>query len=197
MRSPDERLNALRAARCESVVVVATGARPYRPALELMGSPTIVDAWDVIAAVLLPRGRVVVVDWRGDWTGIGVARMVRARGHEVILCVHGYGASEALQQYVRDAHLVALEREGIQVRPLLRPFGADDDTVYLQHVLTEEPVMIHDVAAVVLACGHESETELLRELRQSELEVHAVGDCLAARTLEEAVLEGLRVASAL
>ena len=178
-------------------VIVATGARPYRPALEIMGAPAVVDAWDVIAATPLPPGRVVVVDWRGDWTGIGVARMVRARGHEVILCVHGYAAGEGLQQYVRDAHLAALEREGIPVRPLLRPFGADDDTVYLQHVLTEEPVMIHDVAALVLAWGHESDTQLLSALRAGPLEVHAVGDCLAARTLEEAVLEGLRVASAL
>ncbi|HUX03509.1 MAG TPA: FAD-dependent oxidoreductase [Acidimicrobiales bacterium] len=185
------------AASQPDVVIVATGARPYRPALEVMGSPIIVDAWDVISGVSLPRGRVVVIDWRGDWTGIGVARMARAKGHDVTLCVRGYAAGEALQQYVRDAHLAALEREGVRVHPLVRPFGVDEDTVYLQHVLTEKPVMIHDVAAVVLACGHESDSQLLGELRSGPFEVHAVGDCLAARTLEEAVLEGLRVASAL
>lgn len=184
-------------ASAPDVVIVATGARPYRPPLEIMGSPTIVDAWDVITGAPLPRGRVVVIDWRGDWIGIGVARMARARGHDVTLCARGYAAGEALQQYVRDAHLVALEREGVVVRPLVRPFGVDEDTVYLQHVLTEEPIMIDDVAAVVLACGHESDAQLLGELPAGPFEVHAVGDCLAARTLEEAVLEGLRVASTL
>jgi len=177
------------------VVVVATGARPFRPAIEVMGAPHLKDAWEVINGEELPHGHAVVVDWRGDWTGIGVARILRARGHAVTLCVHGYAAGESLQQYVRDAHLGALQRERIEVRPLVRLFGADDDTVYLQHVLTEEPVVIERVAGVVLACGHESNSALLGELRSTDVEVVGVGDCLAPRTVEEAVLEGLRAAS--
>jgi predicted NAD/FAD-dependent oxidoreductase len=69
--------------------------------------------------------------------------------------------------------------------------------VYLQHLLTGEPVVIDDVAALVLAQGHDSVTELVDALADYPGEVHAIGDCLAPRTVEEAVLEGLQVASTL
>ena len=48
----------------------------------------------------------------------------------------------------------------------------------------------------MLSQGHLPVDGLLRELEdRDDLEVHAVGDCLAPRTVEEAVLEGLRVGS--
>jgi 2,4-dienoyl-CoA reductase-like NADH-dependent reductase (Old Yellow Enzyme family) len=179
------------------VVVLATGARPYWPALEVMGEPVVLDAWQVLRGASPPPGHVVVVDWRGDWIGIGVARLLRARGHRVTLCVNGYAAGESLQQYVRDAMLAALARERIAVVALVRPFGVDADSVYLQHELTEEPVVIERVSAMVLACGHEASNELMGDLGATDLQVVAVGDCVTPRTLEEAVLEGLVAASAI
>jgi 2,4-dienoyl-CoA reductase-like NADH-dependent reductase (Old Yellow Enzyme family)/thioredoxin reductase len=167
------------------IVVVATGATPYRPVLEVL------DAWQVIRGKVPPRGHTVVVDWRGDWIGIGVARLLAAKGHRVTLCVNGYAAGEALQQYVRDALLGALQRERIEVKPLVRLFGVDDDTVYLQHVLSEEMVIENDVSCVVLACGHQSVSELLTDLDDRSIRAVGIGDCLAPRTVEEAVLEGL------
>jgi 2,4-dienoyl-CoA reductase-like NADH-dependent reductase (Old Yellow Enzyme family)/thioredoxin reductase len=179
------------------VVVVATGARPYRPPVEVMGEPIVLDAWQALRGAPLPPGHVVVVDWKGDWVGIGVARTLAQKGHRVTLCVNGYAAGESLQQYVRDAQLAALQRERIEVMPLVRLFGVDDDTLYLQHVLTDEPIMINQVSGLVLACGHESSSSLLSELATLGREVVGVGDCLSPRSVEEAVLEGLVVASAL
>jgi 2,4-dienoyl-CoA reductase-like NADH-dependent reductase (Old Yellow Enzyme family)/thioredoxin reductase len=178
------------------LVVVATGARPYRPPLEVMGSPWVADAWSVVdGSAAVPRGHLVVVDWRGDWVGIGAARLLASQGRKVTLAVCGYAAGESLQQYVRDQQLQALTRARIEVVPLVRPFGVDDDTVYLQHVLTEEPVLLEGVDGIVLACGHESVNELLVSLQDEGLPAVGVGDCLAPRTVEEAVLEGLVVAS--
>jgi 2,4-dienoyl-CoA reductase-like NADH-dependent reductase (Old Yellow Enzyme family)/thioredoxin reductase len=177
------------------VVVVATGARPYHPVLEVMGNPNVLDAWQVLRHEVAPSGHVVVVDWRGDWIGIGVARLLATQGHRVTLCVNGYAAGETLQQYVRDVMLASLQRERIAVTPLVRLFGVDNDTVYLQHVLSEEPIEIGSVSALVLACGHESSNELLNALSDYPGEVRGIGDCLAPRSVEEAVLEGLVVSS--
>jgi len=179
------------------VVVVATGATPYRPTIELMGEPVVLDAWQVLRGETPPGGHVVVVDWRGDWIGIGVARVLAAKGHRVTLCVNGYGAGGALQQYVRDAQLAALARERITVVPLVRLFGVDSDTAYLQHVLTEEPILIEGISGVVLSCGHQSVSGLLTGLQDLGMHALGVGDCMAPRTVEEAVLEGLVTGSAL
>ena len=87
-------------------------------------------------------------------------------------------------------------RLGGVVVPLVRIIGAEADSAYFQHVLSDEPVIVDDVASLVLSQGHTSVDGLLRELEgRVDLEVHAVGDCLAPRTVEEAVLEGLRVGS--
>ncbi len=181
------------------VVVVATGARPRRPGIEILGAPHILDAWEVIEGSELPDGTIVVADWRADWVGAGVARLLAARRHRVVLAVDGYYACERLQQYVRDAHLAALARAKVEVVPLVRLFGADDDTVYLQHVLTKEPVMVEGVAGLVLAEGHDPVDGLLQELAAAfpATEIVGIGDCLAPRSVEEAVLEGLVAASAL
>ena len=178
-------------------IVVATGSRPYRPPLEVMGSPTIRNADDVVRGAALPQGHVVVVDWRGDWTGVGVARLVAAQGSRVTLATPGYGAGESLQQYVRDEELAALVRSRVVVLPLVRPYGVDDDALYLQHVLTDELVVLEGVTAVVLATGRRASDELIGELSALGASLTAIGDCVAPRTVEEAVLDGLRVATLL
>jgi NAD(P)-dependent dehydrogenase (short-subunit alcohol dehydrogenase family) len=161
-----------------------------------MGAPWIADAWQVITdPASVPAGHVVVADFRGDWTGLGTARLLAQAGHQVTLAVRGYAAGEALQQYVRDRLLAAITRQRITVVPLTRPYGVDEDTVYLQHVLTDEPVLVESVAGLVLACGSEPASELFSEVAGQGLPHVAIGDCLSPRTVEEAVLEGLVAAT--
>ena len=178
-------------------VVVATGATPRVPALELMDDPVVLTAWDVINGADVPSGRVVVADWRCDWIGLGIAQQLAQQGHKVTLAVDGYMAGQRIQQYVRDEMTKQALLAGVEIVTLVRLYGADADSVYLQHVLTGEPVVVDDVAALVLSQGHESVTELVDALVDYPGEVHAIGDCLAPRTVEEAVLEGLRAASAI
>ncbi len=184
------------------VVVVATGARPRRPPLELTGGAVVLDAWEVLTGATVPEGPVVVADWRCDWIGPGLADLLASRGHRVTLGVDGYMPGQRVQQYVRDALSAALARAGVTVLPLVRLFGYDGSAVFFQHVLTAEPVIVEGIAALVLAQGHDPVDDLFIALEGPDGrgteggftgEVRAIGDCLAPRTVEEAVLEGLRV----
>jgi hypothetical protein len=162
-----------------------------------MDDPVVLTAWDVINGVNVPSGRVVVADWRCDWIGLGVAQQLAHQGHKVTLAVSGYMAGQRIQQYVRDEMTKQALQAGVEIVPLTRIYGADADTVYLQHLLTDEPVMVDNVSALVLSQGHDSVTELVDALIDYPGEVHPIGDCLAPRTVEEAILEGLKVATAL
>lgn len=179
-------------------VIVATGAVPYTPPLEVSGSPRIVQAWDAIRdAASVPRGDVVVADFRSDWLGLGVATLLASRGCRVTLGVVGNMAGQRCQQYVRDQMTMAARRAHVTILPTTRLFGVDETAVYLQDVLTEEAVVVDGTVALVLAQGHVPDDALLLELeadaaRDGAHLVMAAGDVQSPRTIEEAVLEGLR-----
>jgi 2,4-dienoyl-CoA reductase-like NADH-dependent reductase (Old Yellow Enzyme family)/thioredoxin reductase len=183
------------------VVVVATGAIPYRPPLELAGSPVVLEAWDVIRGAEVPGGHVVVADWRCDWVGLGVATMLSAGGRRVTLASSGYHPGQRLQQYVRDTMIAAARKARVELRPQARLFGADETAVYLQDVLTSDAVVVEGATALVLAQGTVPDDALLAELEVAAADggfrVLGAGDVRTPRTAEEAILDGLRAGVAI
>ena len=69
--------------------------------------------------------------------------------------------------------------------------GADADTVYLRHSASGEAIICEGVDSLVLAQGHSPVTDLEEALADSGLPLWLAGDCLAPRSAEEAVFEGL------
>ncbi len=175
------------------VVVLATGARPYAPEIEGQDEAHILTAWQVLQGDANVGARAVIADWRCDWIGLGLAERLARDGCHVRLAVNGVTAGQSIPQYARDKWLGDLHRLGVEIIPYARLFGADSDTAYFQHTLSAQPIVLEGVDTVVTALGHRPVTELAENLENWGGEVHMIGDCLAARTVEEAVLEGLRV----
>jgi pyruvate/2-oxoglutarate dehydrogenase complex dihydrolipoamide dehydrogenase (E3) component len=178
-------------------VILATGAKPYRPHIEQDGSVQIVDAWQVLRREVKTGSRVVVADWRCDWIGPGIAELLTGEGCSVELAVNGTHAAELLPLYVRDNIAAELHRIGVRITPYARLYGCDGGTIYMQHTVSELPILFEDVETLVLCLGHEPVDELGEMLRGLVPEVHTIGDSLAPRTAEEAVYEGLKVGASL
>jgi 2,4-dienoyl-CoA reductase-like NADH-dependent reductase (Old Yellow Enzyme family) len=177
-------------------VIIATGAQPYWPNFERGGDLQVVDAWQVLRDEVQLGRSVVVVDWRCDWIGPGIAeRLVRA-GHQVQLAVNGTHCGESLPLYVRDQMAGELHKLAIPIIPYARLYGCDDSTVYLQHTASGEPMLLENVDSLVLCQGHQSVDDLGQQLK-GLVPFQRIGDCLAPRTVEEAIHEGLKVAWAL
>jgi hypothetical protein len=188
---------ALVEAEAPDAVVIATGARPHRPPPERCEGAQVLDAWAVLAGGANPGGRVVVSDWRGDWAGMGVAELLARNGAAVTLAVNAPVPGNALQIYLRDHWNGVLHGLGVKAMPYLRFYGADADTAYFQHSITQEPVAIEGIDTVVACHGAEADGTLERELAGLGVELRLAGDCHAPRTAEEAVYEGLVAAVAL
>lgn len=177
-------------------VIIATGAQPYWPNFERGGDLQVVDAWQVLRDEVQLGRSVVVADWRCDWIGPGIAeRLVRA-GHQVQLAVNGTHCGENLPLYVRDQLAGELHKLAIPIIPYARLYGCDDSTVYLQHTASGEPMLLENVDSLVLCQGHQSVDDLGQQLK-GLVPFQRIGDCLAPRTVEEAIHEGLKVAWAL
>ncbi|ROL69360.1 oxidoreductase [Pseudomonas chlororaphis] len=178
------------------LVIIATGAQPYWPNFERGGELQVVDAWQVLRDEVQLGRSVVVADWRCDWIGPGIAeRLVRA-GHQVQLAVNGTHCGENLPLYVRDQLAGELHKLAVPIIPYARLYGCDDSTVYLQHTASGEPMLLENVDSLVLCQGHQSVDDLGEQLK-GLVEFRRIGDCLAPRTVEEAIHEGLKVAWAL
>ena len=128
---------------------------------------------------------------------MGLAEKLARDGCRVRLCSNGYIAGQTIQQYVRDAWLGTLHGLGVELIPMVRLFGADSECVYFQHTTSGEAVICEDADTLVLAMGHEPRRDLAEALAGWPGELHQIGDCLAPRTAEEAVLEGLKIGTAL
>ena len=175
-------------------ILLATGGAPYRPQIEGEEEAHVVEAWSVLRGEVNVGARVVVADWACDWIGLGLAELLARDGCSVRLAVNGCMAGEQLHAYTRDRWIGELHKLGVEIIPYARLFGADKENVYCQHIASQEALILEEVDTPVTALGHIGVRELEAELEGYDAEIHSVGDCQAARTAEEAILEGMEVA---
>jgi 2,4-dienoyl-CoA reductase (NADPH2) len=184
------------AARSEGwEVVLATGGRPLTDRYPDGAPPVVVDPLQLFAAVDLPDGPVVVDDAVGDWVGVGVAEWLAAAGRSVTLISPDPVCGSLLSRTgdLADAN-VRLQRAGVvrRLRSVVQKVG--EGTVAVEDAWTGAASVIP--AAVLVDCGHRvPDDDLYREL--ADPRVLRAGDCVAPRSILEAILEGRKAAHAL
>lgn len=179
------------------VVVLATGARPIRPWWASSES-RVVDVRDVLDGSVAPSGRVVVVDELGFHQGTSVAELLADRGCEVEIVTpamvvgQDLGVTLDLETWNLRAH-----SRGISQSTDLVPMSVSPGLVLeLQHHPTGASVW-RECDWVVVSTHQQAEDSLWKALRDGDVPVFRVGDCLAPRRAHAAVVEGHRVAVSL
>lgn len=179
-------------------VIIATGGTARQPqGMEFSEGAHIVTAWDVLRSHANVGGSVTIADWRADWVGLGVAELLATAGRRVRLCVNGTHAGEMLQSYVRDSMVGRVQKLGAEIIPYAQLYGADEDTAYFINAANGEAMLVEETDTLVLAQGTTSNDALLGALESYDSKLIGIGDCMAPRTAEEAVLDGLKAAWAL
>ena len=178
-------------------VILATGATPRSPAIEGADEAHVVGAWQVLLNQANVGTSVVIADWLGDWIGLGLAERLATDGHRVRYVTNRRMAGESVQSYIRDQWVAELVKLRVEIVTDARLFGVDSDTAYFMQNLSGEAIEMADTDTVVLSLGHQREAGLEEALTDWGGELHVIGDCRAPRTVEEAVVEGLQVATAL
>jgi 2,4-dienoyl-CoA reductase-like NADH-dependent reductase (Old Yellow Enzyme family)/thioredoxin reductase len=175
------------------LAVVATGAQPYLPDLEL--DLPAAQAWDVLAGPLPEGQRVIVADWGGEASGLAAADLLAAAGREVTLAVGSAAFGEAIHQYQRNLYAQRLYRGGVRIEQHLDLVDAGPDGVRFRNLFAPELETVLPADLLVLALGRVPVRGLAEELAALGLAVEEAGDCLSPRSAEEAILEGTLAAS--
>lgn len=177
-------------------IILATGGVSLPPTVEGADEAHVVTAWQVLEGRANVGARAVIADWRCDWVGLGIAERLARDGCHVRLAVNGMVAGQTIPQYARDPCLGDLHKLGVEIMPHMRLCGVDPEDAYFQHTLSGETVILNDVDTVVTSLGTQPDTTLEAALCGWEGACHVVGDALCPRTVEEAVLEGLKAGHA-
>jgi 2,4-dienoyl-CoA reductase (NADPH2) len=171
-------------------VVLATGAQASPLGLPVDGSTAVLDAATLLSRgpELVPGGPVVVHDPIGGPIGVGIAEYLAASGRQVSLVTPDQiaGTLLSLSGDLADAN-TRLARAGVhrELRALLR--RVSDGQALLEDVWTGEQRTLP--CAVLVDCGHRVPDESLYLARPGTARA---GDCVAPRSVLEAILEGRR-----
>jgi len=180
-------------------VVLATGSVPGPREYHVTAGARVVEAAGLIGLVdsgaldRWPAGRAVVFDPVGGPVGVGVAEMLAAAGRPTSIVTQDQiaGTQLALTGDLAEANS-RLQRAGVarELRSLLREVTGDH--VLLEDRWTGEQRTVE--CAFVVHCGHRLPEQTLYLHRPG---TPRAGDCVAPRTVLEAVLEARRVALAI
>ena len=179
-------------------VVLATGSVPGPREYHVAAGAQVVEAADLVGLVnsgaldRWPDGRAVVFDPIGGPIGVGVAELLAANGRPTSIVTQDQiaGTQLALTGDLAEANS-RLQRAGVarELRSLLRTVTGDH--VLLEDRWTGEQRTVD--CAFVVHCGHRLPEQTLYLHRPG---TPRAGDCVAPRTVLEAVLEARRVALA-
>ena len=174
-------------------IVIATGAETRLPEVEAEGIEMI-DAWSVIRGAARPGKNVAVADWSCDWNGLGVAEKLARDGHYVRLYSGASVAGESIQAIVRDQWIGVLHGLGVEMTPFARLYGALDSSVFFQHMTGHDAIVCEGVDTLVTCYAPRARRDCDWIDSLGLAPVSRIGDALAPRSVEEAVLEGLCLA---
>jgi mycofactocin system FadH/OYE family oxidoreductase 2 len=183
-------------AQAPDAVVVATGASPLLPSLPGT-TGHFVHAVDVVAGRVEVGVRVLVVDVDGHLRGCGIADYLAGQRRQVWIMSEQLYVGRSIDLKTLYPLYRRLREQGVEMLPGTRFEGWESGIPVVSDVFTGARRPLPDVDTVVWAAPGRANAGLMSGLRAAGLEVHAVGDCVAPRRLENAVREAHQVARAL
>ncbi len=184
-------------------VVIATGALPaetgYQRALptrDRLPGIELGHVWsveDVMGKAARLGHRVLVLDDLGHWHGLGTAWALAEKGHCVTVLTPDPQIGRSILRTAGDYPLRRKFAE-LKVETILESAVEEwhGDAATILDLLAETRRRL-PFDSLVLATVNRSDTGLANALKDSGLEPHVIGDCLATRQAPAAIFEGRRL----
>jgi 2,4-dienoyl-CoA reductase-like NADH-dependent reductase (Old Yellow Enzyme family)/thioredoxin reductase len=171
------------------VVIVATGSFPAGLADAGKMGDSLCYANEVLGGEREIGRRVLVVG--GGSVGTGTADFLAEKGCEVTLVLRRVDFGSKLEPSTKMVVQKRLQQNGVKIIPKAHFRGFSGGKVRIERQGVDEYL---EADQVVLAVGYRPENSLYQEIKRMRENVYAVGDCVEARGIFEAMAEAGRIA---
>ena len=181
-------------------VILATGSLPLLPQVPGADLPHVATVWQVLQGEkqVQPGDNVLVFDQMGFHQATSTAELLAEKGCNVEIVTPQFyvGGDLSITLDIELWYRRALAK-GIRLTPnhFLAALGPNSATIMNNY--TGQPRQIEGIALAVMATPQSANDALYHQLVGKVQQLYRVGDCMAPRRVENAILDGERAARAL
>ena len=182
------------------VLIVATGARASaKPFPGEYGPPRVLSVPDILNESYVVGSKVLFIDENGSHRSLATAELLADQGRQVDLLTNDLFVGVELAP-IGDLYLTRqrLLQKGLSFTTDVKVDEIGSECVKGHRMYTGEPVTYEGYDTIVAEAVYLPEDRLFHLLKGNDVQaVHAIGDCVAPRTIEMAVYEGRKVGDVL
>ena len=176
-------------------VVVATGSIPKdRPFPGEYAPPEVVSTLQVLTGEMETGSRVLLIDLEGHHQSTGTAELLAEQGKSVHIITSSLFVGGKLGP-LQDLFLTRqrLSLKGVTFTPDIAVIEIAGTLVKGLNVYSNEMIDFTGYDTIVLAAGNVASDQLYFDLKGKVKELYRIGDCVAPRKTDMAIVEGNRV----
>lgn len=176
-------------------VVVATGSVPKeKPFPGEYSYPEVVNTQQILTGEVEAGDKVLFIDLDGHHQGTGTAELLADLGKKVHVLVPSLFQGSALGP-LQDLFLARqrLAKRGVTCTPDIAVLEIQGTLVKGLNVYSNEMIDFEGYDTIVLAAGNVADDRLYFALKGKVKDVYRIGDCVAPRKTDMAIVEGHRV----
>lgn len=176
-------------------VVIATGSRPKeKPFPGEYGPPHVINTRQVLSGEIEPGEKVLLIDLEGHHESTGTAEFMADRGKKVHIISPTLFLGASLGP-LQDLFLTRsrLAKKGITHAADIAVLEIQGTLVKGIQVYSQEMLEFKGYDTIVLSAGNIANDQLYFELKGKVKELYRIGDCVAPRKTDMAIMDGHRV----
>jgi len=179
---------------CPDAVIVAAGRKWAPVPFEVEPNMSVFRTEEVLEGTADIGRNVLIIDLEGAWQAVGVALTLSERADSIqIITPEMFVSSELAKNGEFVNWYQQAFQKGINFIPQTEVVRADRSGIEVVDKFMREPRTLTGIDTIVLADSGLPEQYLYKSLVGKDIEIWAVGDCVAPRNLSAAIREGYQV----
>jgi mycofactocin system FadH/OYE family oxidoreductase 2 len=174
------------------VVIVATGSKPHpKPVQGHYGPPQVLNVFDILKGQIPVGQKVLFIDENGGHHATATAEFLADQGKKIDMITSDLFIGMELAP-IGDLYLTRqrLLQKGVTFQTDLVVDEIETDKVKARDRYTNKPIVFQGYDTIVLDMGNVVDDTLYKQLKGRVEALYRIGDCVAPRGIDMAIMEG-------